>query len=106
MPADYIVEFTAPEGFAGVADKGTQVMLDTRITPELKAEGMARDVVRFVQDARKDAGLDVADKIALHLGASGELAAAIETHKATIAGETQAMEWLTSPPEGGFIPQP
>jgi isoleucyl-tRNA synthetase len=99
--ADYTVEFHAPDGYAGVADKGTQVMLDTRVTPELKAEGMARDVVRLVQDARKDAGLDVADKIALHLGASGELAAAIETHKATIAGETQAIDWLTTPPEGG-----
>ena len=82
-------------------DKGTQVLIDTRITPELKAEGMARDVVRFVQDARKDAGLDVADKIVLHLGtASPELRAAIDTHRATIAAETQATQWSETPVDG------
>jgi isoleucyl-tRNA synthetase len=100
--ADYVVEFTAPAGFAGVADRGTQVVFDTTITPALKAEGLARDVVRVVQDARKDAGLDVADKIALYLGATGDLAAAIETHRATIAGEAQVVEWLTASAAGGF----
>jgi isoleucyl-tRNA synthetase len=100
--ADLIVEFTAPAGFAGVADKGTQVMLETRITPELKAEGLARDVVRFVQDARKDAGLDVADKIALFLGTDAdELKKAIDTHWATIAAEVQATERPADPPAGG-----
>ena len=80
-----------------VADKGTQVMLDTRITPELKAEGLARDVVRLVQDARKSAGFDVADKIALHLATSDSgLSQAIATHQSTIAAETQAIEWSDS----------
>jgi isoleucyl-tRNA synthetase len=78
-------------------------MLDSRVTPELKAEGMARDVVRFVQDARKDAGLDVADKIALYLGTESEqLRAAIEAHRDYIAAETQAVEWLTAPPADGY----
>lgn len=98
---DYTVEYAAADGFAGVAEKGTQVMLDIRITPELKAEGMARDVVRQVQDARKDAGLDVADKIELYLGSSGDLAAAIKTHQTTIANETQALKWLTALPASG-----
>jgi isoleucyl-tRNA synthetase len=99
---DLLVEFAAPAGFAGVADKGTQVSLDTRITPELKAEGLARDVVRFVQDARKDAGLDVADKIALHLGTESDgLKRAIETHWATLAAEVQAVERLATPMTGG-----
>jgi isoleucyl-tRNA synthetase len=99
---DLLVEFVAPPGFAGVADKGTQVMLDARITPELKAEGLARDVVRFVQDARKDAGLDVADKIVLYLGTGAdELKKAIDTHWSTIAAEVQATERLSEPPAGG-----
>ncbi len=99
---DLIVEYAAPTGFAGVADKGTQVLLDIRITPELKAEGLARDVVRLVQDARKDAGLDVADKIILYLGTESDiLKQAIEAHKATIASEVQAVEWLTAPPAEG-----
>jgi isoleucyl-tRNA synthetase len=96
-----VVESVAPEGWAGVADKGTQVMLDTRLTPELKAEGQARDVIRLVQDNRKDAGLDVADKIALYLGTDADaLKQAIAAHRPTIAAETQAVEWLTAAPNG------
>lgn len=95
---DLPIVYAAPEGWAGVADRGTQVMLDTRLTPELKAEGAARDVVRFVQDARKDAGLDVADKIELHLATdSAELTTAIATHRATISGETQVVCWSEAP---------
>jgi isoleucyl-tRNA synthetase len=101
--ADFLVEFVAPAGWVGVADKGTQVMLDTRLTPELKAEGTARDVVRFVQGTRKDAGLDVADKIALYLGTTAEpLRSAIAAHRDTIAGETQVIAWLDAPPADGF----
>jgi isoleucyl-tRNA synthetase len=100
---DFVIEYVAPDGWGGVADKLTQVMIDARITPELKAEGMARDVVRFVQDARKDAGLDVADKIALYLGTESEqLRAAIEAHRDYIAAETQAVEWPTAPPADGY----
>ena len=74
-----------------------QAALDTRITPELKAEGLAREVVRFVQDARKEAGLDVSDKIALVLTtANADLQAAIATHRATISGEVQAVAWPAS----------
>lgn len=95
---DLPVEYVAPDGWAGVADRGTQVMLDARITPELKAEGIARDVVRLIQGARKDAGLDVADQIELFLTTnSAELTAAIATHQTTIAGETQATRWATDP---------
>ncbi len=96
--ADIIKEYVAQPGWVAVVDKGTQAALDTRITPELKAEGLARDVVRFVQDARKDAKLDVADKIMLHLQTdSPELRNAIATHQATIAAETQATTWSDTP---------
>jgi isoleucyl-tRNA synthetase len=99
--ADVVVESAAPDGWAGVADRGTQVMVDARITPELKAEGVARDVIRFLQDNRKDAGLDVADKIALYLGTESDaLKQAIAAHRGTIAAETQAAEWSDAPPNG------
>ncbi len=67
------------------------VLLDTRVTPELAAEGLARDVIRAVQQARKDAGLDVSDRIALTLGSHDEATrAAIETHRQLIGAETLA----------------
>jgi isoleucyl-tRNA synthetase len=67
------------------------VLLDTRVTPELEAEGLARDVIRAVQQARKDAELDVSDRIALTLGVDDAAArAAIEQHRDLIAGETLA----------------
>ena len=97
VAGDFAFEFAAQPGFTGVVEKATQAALDTRITPALKAEGLAREVVRFVQDARKEAGFDVSDKIALVLTTTNpELQAAIETHRATIAGEVQAVTWPAS----------
>lgn len=67
------------------------VLLDTRVTPELAAEGLARDVIRAVQQARKDAGLDVSDRIVLTLGSHDEATrAAIEAHRQLIGAETLA----------------
>ncbi|MFL5330586.1 MAG: isoleucine--tRNA ligase [Gemmataceae bacterium] len=95
--ADFVIDWVAEEGWVGNADRGTQVALDTRITDELKAEGLAREIIRFVQDARKNADLDLADKIALYLETdSPALKTAITAHKETIAAETQVVDWLSS----------
>jgi isoleucyl-tRNA synthetase len=67
------------------------VVLDTVVTPELAAEGLARDVVRAVQQARKDAGLDVSDRIHLGLESDEETIGAMRTHRELIAGETLAV---------------
>jgi len=69
---------------------GGFVLLDTTTTPELEAEGLARDAVRAVQEARKNAGLDVTDRIALVLTAAPEHAAALQSHGDLIAAETLA----------------
>ena len=67
------------------------VLLDTKVTAELEAEGCARDAIRQIQQARKDAGLDVSDRINLALVADAESAAALETHRELIASEVLAV---------------
>src|SRR5262249_36772702 len=81
-PADLWVTTKAPEGWAGVADRSTQVLIDTRITEALAREGMARDVIRQVQQLRKDADLEMEDRIVLYLTTeSAKLQAAIAAHQ-------------------------
>ncbi len=94
--ADVLITYVGPEGWSGVADRDTQVALDARITPELAREGMARDIVRQIQDLRKRAGLEMEDRIALELESPHEeLAKAIEEHRASIAAETLTASWTT-----------
>ncbi len=100
-PADLWVTEVAPEGWAGVTDGGTQVVIDARITEELAREGMARDVVRQVQELRKQSGLQVEDRITLWLDTSAEpLREAIAAHRAYIEGETLTANWAARPING------
>jgi isoleucyl-tRNA synthetase len=82
------------DGAAAAALPGgdTAVELDVEITPELEAEGMARDVVRLVQQARKDADLVVTDRIEVDLGLSDAVAAAVETRRNWVAEQVLATE--------------
>jgi isoleucyl-tRNA synthetase len=103
-PTDVIVKQSAPEGWAGVVDGTTQVLLDVRITDELKRGGMARDVVRLVQEGRKNACLEMQDRIVLHLGTdSPTLRQAVEEHRAYIAAETLTTEWSPTPLNGEAV---
>ncbi|PYD01925.1 isoleucine--tRNA ligase [Microbacterium esteraromaticum] len=90
---DLVLETSGrPEGEAlALVPMGGFMLLDTVTTPELEAEGMARDAIRVVQEARKNAGLDVSDRIVLALNVSAENAAALQHHADLIAGETLAV---------------
>src|SRR5262249_10993322 len=93
-PEDVLVQWKAADGWAGTRDKGTQVAVDVRITPELARAGLAREVVRRVNDERKNAGLDLEDRIELYLGTSSDaLREAIREHRDYIAGETLVGRW-------------
>jgi isoleucyl-tRNA synthetase len=73
------------------------VVLDTAVTPELASEGLARDLVRAVQQARRDAGLDVSDRISLRIGGSPTVEQAARAHEQLIAGETLATSYEVVP---------
>jgi isoleucyl-tRNA synthetase len=68
------------------------VVLDTTVTPELEAEGLARDVVRVVQQARREADLAVTDRIDLTLSGASDVVAAARAHLEFLKGETLAEE--------------
>jgi len=74
----------------GTLPRGGFVVLDTEVTPELEAEGVARDLVRSVQQARREAGLDVSDRIALTVSGAEDLLAAARAHEALLTEETLA----------------
>jgi isoleucyl-tRNA synthetase len=91
LPEEVEVKAQAREGFA-VAEEGAYVAaLVTDLTPELIAEGLAREFVRRAQDLRKSAGLDVADRIELYIDASAGLRSALEAHQEYITNETLAV---------------
>jgi isoleucyl-tRNA synthetase len=94
-----IITQTPRAGWTVAADAGETVALEIQITPELRREGLAREVIRLVQDARKADGLDVSDRIWLWWQAAGpELEAALAEHGRLIAGEVLATEFLPGPP--------
>ncbi len=81
----------------GLLEGSGFVLLDTQLTPELEAEGLARDAIRLVQDARKNAGFDVSDRILLGIVADGpETAVALESFSELVAAETLAIELTIS----------
>jgi isoleucyl-tRNA synthetase len=97
-----VVTETPQEGWA-VAREGETVALDLTLTPDLVRLGLAREVVRAVQEARKRAGLEVSDRIDLAWAGSDEVAAAVRQHQDSIAGEVLAVsvqEGLDAVPDG------
>ena len=67
--------------------------LDPKLTPELIEEGLVRDLVRGIQNLRKDKGLEVTDRIALSLSGSPAVRAAAENHHEHLLAETLASSW-------------
>jgi isoleucyl-tRNA synthetase len=107
-PGEYELKLVAadPDSTTSLPGSNGLIALDTAVTPELEAEGTARDVIRVIQQARRDAGLDVSDRITLVVGADGPVDDAVRVHATFIAGETLATELtvvraaeVTAPPQ-------
>jgi isoleucyl-tRNA synthetase len=91
-PDDVEVRATSHEEFALAEDGGVAVALDTRIDHDLAVEGLARELIRVLNDRRKAMGLEISDRIRVWLRADGELAEAVARHRDWIAREVLAVE--------------
>jgi isoleucyl-tRNA synthetase len=91
-PDDVLVDSKSAQGYAFAESDGMLVALDTRIDRGLMLEGIAREIVRTVQDARKAAGLDVSDRIRLRIKADGDTAEAVQAWRDYISQQTLTVE--------------
>jgi isoleucyl-tRNA synthetase len=102
LEADEVL-VTAKErpGYAVAAERGYTVALDITVTPELADEGLARELVRRLQDLRKDAGFAIEDRIAVAWLADADIARVIAQHGPYIASETLATTLIEGEPPAG-----
>jgi isoleucyl-tRNA synthetase len=89
-PSDILVDLVKLPGYAAAQSPRSTVVLDTSLTPELVQEGLARDFVRGVQDARKQAGYRIEDAIAIVYLADPEVTDAVDKHRSYVMAETLA----------------
>jgi len=99
---DLLIETSSAEGFACAEDSGYLTELDTSLTDELVNEGIAREIVRSVQDARKQAGLEVSDRILLGVSGSEGVSKALAAHRDYVMAETLATEWAVGQSDALF----
>ncbi len=95
---DILEEPVAPEGFTIEQGRAYSVALSTEITPELRLEGDARELVHGIQNMRRSADFDIADHIVTYYESSPELDAVITAHSDYIRQETLTQELLNQPP--------
>ena len=107
LPEEVDVEASARAGFAAAEERGYVVALDTTLTGELVAEGLARDLTHLIQETRKRAGLAIEDTIATILVTDGELAGVARRFAQYLKDETltNALQVSTEPvatPDGAY----
>jgi isoleucyl-tRNA synthetase len=98
LPDEVIVSERPREGWSVVNEQGETVALDLELTPELVRAGLAREVVRLVQEARKNSGFEVTDRIVLTWTADGATADALREHKDQVSREVLAVEMREGDP--------
>jgi isoleucyl-tRNA synthetase len=105
-PDDVDLSQETKSGWGVASDGGVTVALDLELTDDLRLEGLARDLVRVIQDARKAAGLDVSDRIALGIASRGRTADAVTAWRDYIAAETLAASIAEGELEGDVHREP
>jgi isoleucyl-tRNA synthetase len=103
-PDEVEVRLEARSGLAVASEGPYLAALSTDLTPELVREGLAREFVRRIQDLRKQADLEIADRICIFYQSTPDLALAIQTHRVYVMGETLAEELVElEPPAGAAV---
>jgi len=102
-PEALLIETSSAEGFACAEEGGYLVGLDTTLTDALRREGLARELVRAVQDARKQAGLEVADRIVLEIEGDDAVTDALAAHRDYVMSETLASRWQRPAGADAFV---
>ncbi|MEM1438128.1 MAG: isoleucine--tRNA ligase [Pseudomonadota bacterium] len=90
---DCLVETASAEGYASAEEAGYLVGLDTALNDDLRREGLARELIRTVQEARKQAGLEVEDRIRLGVSGDSAVEAALAEYRELLMSETLAEAW-------------
>ncbi len=98
LPDEVIVSERPREGWSVINEQGETVALDLELTPELVRAGLAREMIRMIQEARKNSGFEVSDRITLTWQAGGEAAAAFAEHQSLIADEVLATSVVEADP--------
>ena len=100
-PSEIILQAIDTPGYATATDAGVTVAITTTLTPELEDEGLARELVRRIQDMRRDAGFELADRITTYYSAQPEIDRVVASHGAYIRAETLSTALLASVPPAG-----
>ena len=104
QPDEVEVYAEARSGLAVASEGAYLAALKTKLTPELKREGLSREFVRRVQELRKQSGLDIADRIRVYLQATPELLSALQEYRDYVMGEVLAVELVEAEaPEGAHL---
>ncbi|MGI8434493.1 MAG: isoleucine--tRNA ligase [Nocardioidaceae bacterium] len=103
VSSDEVVISERPrEGWSVVNEHGETIALDLHLTPDLVQAGLARELIRLIQETRKAQGFDVADRITVRWAGEGEPAAALRTHRSLVAAEVLAVEVDETPAGDGW----
>jgi isoleucyl-tRNA synthetase len=104
LAADEIVVREDPgEGLVVSTERGITVAVETTLTPDLASEGLARDVVRRIQNLRKESGFDLDDRIVTTYASDAVLVEAVEQWQVLIAAETLSVELREGEPDPGAM---
>jgi isoleucyl-tRNA synthetase len=97
-PEDILISTVEREGFASAQEGGYIVVLDTTVTPELRDEGLARELVHRIQNLRREAGFEIADRIVTYWQGDDDVRRVLTRHAEYVRGETLSRELVEGEP--------